>query len=30
MPDIDPLAFGIRFDVAHETSGRETTSSSAR
>jgi hypothetical protein len=23
MPDIDPLAFGIRFALTHETIGRE-------
>jgi hypothetical protein len=30
MPDIDPLAFGIRFALTHETIGREPRSSFAR
>jgi hypothetical protein len=30
MPDIDPLAFGIRFALTHQMIGREATSLSAR
>jgi hypothetical protein len=30
MPDIDPLAFGIRFALTNQTIGREAASLSAR